>query len=301
MSKSLSTTCQINSSIHSSLKRKELMHRTASSLPPTQDWPNPPIFLCTNILPQQKLHVDKYQTGPCPLSKPFTFESDLFEGTALIRLRDVPSQNSATDEKYFNGRTRRFLTRIQGRFKVGNIPISDVMTGHEFSSPFKRLPPSWIIRAGTSLISTIAPGADIDITSNNPKILSSLAGTSQIVRVDEVGMKPNIETELDIKEDCSLLGNEFQNSISIRKKLLSDPKTASQYTFDPKYIYTFDFYQNALDFSSYSLNLGFTSVGLSKSLNGQPIQCMAKSMSLGKYLWCFQIWHENLLLDSTSS
>ena len=251
-----------------------LSMRTQESLPSTSEWTNFPIFLCANNTTSNKIMtIPKYQSGPCPLSVPIHFESDIFQGKAFIRLKDVPSENGPTDERYFHGRTRRFLTRVQGRFKVPNISISEVYTGHEFTSPFGRLPPSWILKAGTSLIRTLAPGADIDLNSDTPKILSLLAGTSQVIRVDEPGNEPDIEKELDIEEDCSLLGHEFKNgtaTISRRKKLLSDPDVASKYMFDINYVYTFDFFQSAIDFSDYTLHLGFTKIDLCKSLNGQP-------------------------------
>merc|ERR1719296_54784 len=139
-----------------------LSMRTQESLPPSSEWTNYPIFLCANnnnnnnIQSENIMTVPKYHSGACPLSIPVHFETDLFQGKAFIRLRDVPSENLSSDKEYFHGRTRRFLTRVQGRFKVPDISVSEVYTGHEFTAPFERLPPSWIMKAGTTLIRTLA-------------------------------------------------------------------------------------------------------------------------------------------------
>jgi len=46
--------------------------------------------------------------------------------------------------------------------------------------------------------------------------------------------------------------------------------------------------------TTYSLDLGFTKIGCSHILNGQPIQWLGKLRD-GRYLWNFQIWNEKLL------
>ena len=79
-----------------------------------------------------------------------------------------------------------------------------------------------------------------------------------------------------------------------RKRLLSDPRWASTVAYTTEPIYTFDFYQHLLDAKEYRLDLGFTTISLAPSLNGQPIQIMAKALD-GRYLWSFQLWHEKLL------
>ena len=73
-------------------------------------------------------------------------------------------------------------------------------------------------------------------------------------------------------------------STTRRKRILSNPQKANQYTFDTETIYTFEFYQNLFDANSYALDLGFTKVGCSKVLDGQPIQWLGKLRD-GRYLW----------------
>lgn len=269
--------------------------REAWDLPDEETWPHRPALLVLNTPVSPLLTVPKYGKGPCPIGVPFEFSSELFEGKCLVRLRDNPTDDPASDHEYFLGRRRRFQAIVQGRFKK-ELAVSDVLTGHEFVRSLQRLPPSWMLRAGTNLIRRLAPGVQIELHGENPFALSILAATSQAVSADEPGNEPDIR-DANIPEDISLLGGVFSDgntSASTRKRVLSNPDRTKQYTFDTESIYTFDFYQQLLDVATYSLDLGFTKLGISKNLDGQPIQVMSKTVD-GKYLWSFQVWHEKLL------
>jgi hypothetical protein len=274
---------------------ESIVMRQENDLPDQSCWPHRPVLLCANTLACPKLRVPDVGHGACPLGVPFKFSSDLFEGICLVRLRDVPSDDPKGDDAYFLGRRRRFQAVVQGKFKEPLL-IADVLTGHEFVRPLKRLPPPWIVRAGTNLIGRLAPGAEIVLHDGQPRALSLLAATSQVICADMPGNEPDILCN-EIEEDVSVFGGMFQDGTvptSRRKRHLSDPRNAMQYKFDTDSVYTFDFYQNLFDAASYSLDLGFTKIPLSKSLDGQPIQVLAKTTS-GRYLWSFQVWHEYLL------
>jgi len=272
-----------------------IVMREPHDVPHPSTWPNHPILLCVNTPVSPHLQVPTFGTGPCPIGVPFPFHSELFEGHCLVRLKDVASDDVKGDEDYFRGRRRLFQMIVQGRFKEPLV-VSDVLTGHEFGRPLKHLPHAWVISAGTTLIGTLAPGADIRVGTEQPSCMAILAATSQTVRVDPKGMQPDI-TSADIQEDCTILGGAFQNrtmTASGRKKLLSQPNRSKDYTFDTESVYTFDFYQSLLDVSTYSLDVGFAKLGLTPVLDGQPIQCLSKTRD-GRYLWSFQLWHEKLL------
>jgi hypothetical protein len=274
---------------------ESIVMREANDLPDQSSWPHRPVLLCVNTLACPNLSVPDVGHGACPLGVPFKFSSDLFEGICLVRLKDVPSDDPEGDAAYFLGRRRGFQAIVQGKFKEPLL-VADVLTGHEFVRPLKRLPPPWIVHAGTNLIGRLAPGVEIVLHDGQPRALSLLAATSQVVCADMPGNEPDILFN-EIEEDVSLFGGMFQHGtvpISRRKRHLSDPRNAMQYKFDTDSVYTFDFYQNLFDAGSYSLDLGFTKIGLSKSLDGQPIQVLAKTTS-GRYLWSFQVWHENLI------
>ena len=269
--------------------------RQHNSLPPPSEWPHHPVLVCANSDAQPDLMIPNYGRGPVPLGKPFEFSSDLFEGICLIRLRDLPSDDAASDAEYFVGRRRRFQAIVQGRFKEP-LKVSDVLTGHEFTKPLKGLPPPWVVSAGTNLIKRLAPGANIVLHEKQPRALAILAATSQLISADMPGNEPDITCN-QIDEDCSLFGGLFKGgdvTPARRKRHLASPDRASQYYFDSESIYTFDFYQNLLDTATYSLDLGFTKLGMSKVLDGQPIQILAKHTD-GRSIWNLQVWHKNLL------
>ena len=268
--------------------------RDFRSLPNAGRWPHRPVFVCANSDAQPDLHIPNYGQGHLPLGVPFEFSSDLFEGKCLIRLRDVPSDDVESDERYFLGRSRKFQAIVQGRFKE-RLRVSDVLTGHEFAKPLKGLPPPWIVSAACNLIKRLSPGVKISIHQQEPRALAILAATSQLLSGDAPDNEPDIRSIID--EDTSLFGGVFKNSdvsSSRRKRHLASPERSAHYYFDTESIYTFDFYQNILDCESYSLDLGFTKIGIGSILDGQPIQVLAKTRN-GRYLWSFQIWHEKLL------
>lgn len=293
-----------NSFSRSMTLKTPVQQRLSSDLPHLSTWPNQPVLVCANTPVDASLKVHKYGNGPCPIGIPFEFSTDLFEGKCLVRLKDVPNSDAPEDDKiYFAGRRRLFQTLVQGRFKVP-LPVSDVLTGHEFVKPLKNLPHPWIINAATNFIKKLAPGAEIQVSGNQPTMLASLAATSQVVRGDEPGNEPDLASSAnqDILEDCSLLGGKFakQRVSSLGRKLhLASPQRASKYTFDTETVYTFDFYQSLLDVKTYSLDLGLANIGMSSILNGQPIQSLCKTTG-GKYLWSFQFWHESLLQVSNN-
>lgn len=276
---------------------KELQHRSSTEIPDPTDWPHRPVLVCVNTPVSESLEVQQpYGDGPCPIGKPFSFSSGLFEGQCLIRLKGIDSDAVSGDDAYFEGRRRLFQTIIQGRFKEP-LNVRDVLTGHEFSRPLLNLPHPWILNAATNLIGKLAPGAKIQVSGDNPTMLAPLAATSQIVRGDEPGNEPDIASDEEVMEDCSMLGGKFESgnvSASGRKLHLASPARAGRYTFDTETVFTFDFYQSLLDCKTYALNLGVANIRMAPILNGQPIQCLCKT-SDGRYLWSFQVWHESLL------
>lgn len=275
-------------------RKSTVLMRDESSLPRVETWQHRPIFICSNTTVAQNV-MTKYGTESLPLGIPFQFQSDLFEGSCLIRIKGSTSDNPVDDNGYFSGRKRIFQSVVQGQFKE-KVLASDVMTGHEFSRPFRSLPHPFVLRTATNFFSKIAPGANICIHTDSPFLEATLMGTSQTVRGDEPGNEPNITCH-DIHEDCSVLGGALAKGgvpASRRKKLFSNPVKCKEYMFDTETVYTFEFYQNIFDAQTYSLDLGFVKIGCSRILNGQPIQWLGK-MRDGRYLWSFQIWNESLL------
>eukprot|EP00970_Alexandrium_tamarense_P003855 scaffold634_cov217-Alexandrium_tamarense.AAC.2 len=247
-------------------KKTTILMRQPYSLPDVETWPHRPLFVCLNTPVSPNLRVPKYGLGPLPLGQPFRFSSDLFEGVCLIRIKQSNSDDTKGDEEYFSGRKRIFQSIVQGRFKEEGIRVSDVLTGHEFARPLKNLPHPWVLRTASSFIGKVAPGSNVVVHTDQPKVEAILAGSSQNVRggelvscADEPGNEPNI-TCRTIQEDCSVFGGVFKEgnvSASRRKRLFSHPEKSNKYSFDTETTYTFEFFQNLFDANTYSLDLGF--------------------------------------------
>lgn len=269
-------------------KKTELVNNSRLSEPTS--WPHRPLFIRKNKAASfnSNLTCSSYESCSLPIGEPFHFESDLFVGTALIRIKGCRADD---DENYFGGRKRTSTTIIQGRFKEA-LRADEVLTGQEFFRPFRRRIPRWIVQAGTMFFRQLAPGLQIDLDSDRPSMFSILAGTAQVFRADEAGTEPDI-TGRSVFEHCEFGGKKLNSAK--RKRLLRNPGAAENYIFDTESVYTFDFYQHLLDPFSYTMNLGLIkNVDLAPSLDNQAIQACAKTKD-GRYLWSFDFWHENCI------
>jgi hypothetical protein len=285
MSLKMATTAGLNS-----LKRLPSRHdksivlmRDERSLPNVENWKHRPILICANTTAVPDLITA--DDGTLPLGVPFKFSSALFEGTCLIRVKGSRSDAPEEDAKYFSGRKRIFQSIIQGRFKE-EVKVSDVMTGHEFARPLKNLPHPIILKTATNILSRISPGMSIAVHTDQPHIKASLMETTQIFRGDQPGNEPDIACHR-IQEDSSVFGGAFAKeniTSSRRKRIFSNPAKCHDYAFDTETVYTFEFYQNAFDSQTYSLDLGFAKISCINIFDGQPIQWLGK-MRDGRYLW----------------
>lgn len=65
--------------------------------------------------------------------------------------------------------------------------------------------------------------------------------------------------------------------------------------FDTETVYTFEHYDEIMDYKNYVMDLGVYKFDMTKVLDEEPFQIMAKDLEGGKHLWSFQLWHEKLL------
>jgi hypothetical protein len=93
-----------------------------------------------------------------------------------------------------------------------------------------------------------------------------------------------------------------------RKVFLSRPANLEKFSYSTEFVYTFDFYQHLLNFSTFHIDLGVLKYDFGNTLGTRPIQVMAAiwdpSSSDGvvpeklQYLYNFEIWHKRLMPES---
>jgi hypothetical protein len=110
------------------------------------------------------------------------FETKLFVGTMLMRIRQAPPAEPAnqTSTSYFDGKKRRFQAIIKGRFKQ-ELSMSQCVTGQIFDRPSGKLPAKWIVSSAIRFISALAPQLEATIDGEKPKFLAPLAATAHAV------------------------------------------------------------------------------------------------------------------------
>jgi Protein of unknown function (DUF1769) len=241
---------------------------------------------------------------PVPLGTVVEFESSLFVGRMILRLKNITqSDNPEGDRAYFDGRKRVTQFVVQGQFKQA-LNMGDVYDGNQYEKPFDNVP-----KIAESIMkkamARIAPGMIMDLTSARPRVLVIQASSAQTMSINVPGDEPDI-TSRDLMENTTLLNGSDDGktdfltfaSAAARKKYFSKPKNASKHAYDPNLVYTFEGYQDIIDLGTYQIHLpmGFN-VDLAKSMNGQPLSQSAMTKH-GQFLFDFTIWHERLLLNT---
>lgn len=184
-------------------------------------------------------------------------------------------------DKYFTEKKRVTAVYVQGQFKK-SLSFANVWTGQTFEKKLM-LPAKWIIRIGLKFLQSIAPGLKAKIHIESPYLLTPLAAAAQTLHVSssesEAPDLRNLVFDDDKMEDTNLLGGDFANakfSRSKRRKRFSKMSRLSKHTFNPKYVYTFGFWQNLFDPSKYTVTVPFGSFNIVSYLNYQPMQVMAQ-------------------------
>jgi hypothetical protein len=111
------------------------------------------------------------------------FESPHFVGSLLMRIRDIPPVNDASDytedgTSYFDGKRRKFQATVKGKFKTP-LNMSECMTGQVFERPAGELPARFVVKAAIKFISLLAPQLEATLDGTQPRFLSPLISTAQ--------------------------------------------------------------------------------------------------------------------------
>ena len=247
------------------------------------------------------------QGGSVKVGTIFPIDTPLFKGHAMIRL---PTEGTRA---YFDGHKRLSSVVIQGHF-TERLSFADVYTGQEFCHPLTLPQPggSLIISSVLKGIRALAPSLEANISDsdsvlpNETFLMSPLAATTPRLHVSHdhaIDLHPTCEVD----ECTQLLGGVFAAQAAPykeRKKILGSLETCRQHTFEPDLEYTFDFFNSMLDFEEWSVMFLGKQWSCSRTLSGQPIRIMAKSLTHSgpsSYLWNLELWHEKQLEEAKTA
>ena len=200
---------------------------------PTTQWPHDSILLQaasnTHVVLNPTVAATAELQKALPIGVPIDFETTLFRGQFLVRLRNNISDDPKSHEEYFRDRKRVLQTVVQGQFKK-NINMSDLYIGSVFRQPMKYPPPIFFMRILRGLFSRIAPGAILDFNSNQPRMISLYAGAAKAVRIDIPGQEPDIRS-IHLSESIVNLVKEQDELLSgkggKKSRAMTDPKNWS--------------------------------------------------------------------------
>ena len=257
------------------------------------------------------------------------FESELFEGSFLLRLRHSEGTTPEPYDDstgYFTGMNRRYQACVRGRFKKV-LPFTELKTGFRLDRKFGKLPSKWVLKGALKVVTFFAPQLEIKFEGvTKPYSTTPLGSSPQCINVDDENENEHNCSDDENQSDTiehsnaqmnliegirvesseahrSLLGigteakekTPFQRA-KMRKKAFDKlyAQKAQEPKTDPSKIYTFEFLQHMMNFQEFSIDLGnmMGSLKLEEMLNGQPLPIMACHGD--QYLWSFDVWNECL-------
>lgn len=245
-------------------------------------------------------HVNAYDL---PFNEPassniFEFETEMFKGKCLLRFKNCPNE----DTRYFKGRKRKQQWIFQGVFK-DEIIVGDVMSGYELNKPGLKLPNKYLLKPVLAVIRKIAPPMKENVYGRKPYVYNPLLQTIQKLDISLPGTEPNI-TNREIVENNKYMFAKQKNmkpkSAKARKHYFSSISHNKLHKFEPGYVYTFEFFEDKVDISTFKFILPIVHINLMKHMGDEPIPIMAKiinpkSKYHGKYLFKFYIYHKDQL------
>lgn len=174
-----------------------------------------------------RLQVDPLSEKP-PISvagaDPFSFETPLFKGMMLFRLKSDMQPASAP---YFEGLKRRQSVVFTGQFKQ-EVPFAHLLSGQEFCHSIRN-PGAMMSKALLSVIKTLAPLLQCHIPPPDSEDSSVyfLSPLAQSVMTMKVSQHPYaLSADCAVEEDTRLLGGPLAAGMDSkqRKKFFSTQK-----------------------------------------------------------------------------
>mmetsp|Transcript_13747 Transcript_13747/g.22589 ORF Transcript_13747/g.22589 Transcript_13747/m.22589 type:complete len:521 (+) Transcript_13747:97-1659(+) len=240
------------------------------------------------------------------------FETELFAGTALFRIRDcctdaLSIEDSSVNSKhdYFGDKNRKYQVCIRGRFKQ-KVVMATCMSGLLLDRPLvisrkvnSNAPPRWILRAAVRIANILSPRMDAELECAHPRVLSPLCSTAQTiwkhvqkedpVLLDESYEEPHPDSSSSLVADLKKRGADESDAnyahAQYRKRTFNniyDDYVQSNSNESPLFDdseYTFEFLQHLVDYNDLSLDLGraMGKIKLGAGLRGQPVRITAIS------------------------
>jgi len=267
------------------------MEKHKNALPHPTNWPDRPIFI--QPINDTSL-IGKTDLEPVRLGELTPFESSMFKGACLFRLKSVKSiHHQADQDAYFSHpNTCKMVIQIavQGQFKEP-LHMSDVYTGEEFENPLPIAPPKLIGKIIEKVFCSIVPGITMDIYSDRPKVLCRIGGGCHSMSIDAPGKEPDLDAA-DLPEK-TMYSSGIRDA-SERKRLLSRDDKNPKNLFHTDLIYTFNNSDEFLDLGNYDICLPFGKLNLVSFLGADPLG-MNVLTGDGRNIYSFKIWHEKLL------
>ena len=254
------------------------------------------------------------------------FESELFDGSMLLRMRHTEgtTKEPYSDNKgYFHGMNRRYQVVMRGRFKK-SVDWTDCFAGLQLERPVTNMPPKYVVKGALKVISFFAPQLRAKFNGPRPHSLTPLGSTPQSLRVSEPGSGVPLEgTHVEPLETSeTLVGKASTQSSSLSRarvrkravdKLVAQglKQHESMLRTLPEKEYTMEFLQHLFQASDFTVQLGplLGQLCLIDSLDGQPLQILSlhqehsltSSMTKEELtqvpqtpIWSFDVWYERL-------
>lgn len=238
------------------------------------------------------------------------FETELFAGTALFRIRDCNTEaldtadsSVASNHDYFGEKNRKYQVCIRGRFKR-KVVMASCVSGLLLDQPLSisrktniNAPPRWVLRAAVRIANLLSPRMDAELECHHPRVLSPLCSTAQTIRkkderekpvyLDEPHEEPRSDSTTSLVADLKKRGDDENNNnyAQYRKRTFNaiyDEYVQSDSNESPHFDdseHTFEFLQHLVDYNDLSLDLGrvMGKIKLGAGLRGQPVRITALS------------------------
>mmetsp|Transcript_12009 Transcript_12009/g.16294 ORF Transcript_12009/g.16294 Transcript_12009/m.16294 type:complete len:686 (+) Transcript_12009:291-2348(+) len=276
---------------------------------PVSDWPQRPVLLQASPQAPALTCTPLNQTPPdsgsasssCPptllrFDEEFSFESEVFKGTAIVNL---------------NKANHQLQWIVQGVFKRGDIQINQVKTGHFFYRPLK-LPVAWLVSVCMAIAKSLFTGLESRLSGPRQHVLAPLVLAADVVAVWPPGVQPPaLGTVVDRpQEDARGLSPVLEGLLppapapvtrSLRLKALKSLPLSACFHTDRVHTFELSLGQVYVNMNTWECAIpAFPSQDLCKVANRQPFYVMACICSKGKdvqplhYLFNFELWHERL-------